>query len=86
MLVLFDADESTRPRVEGAVHESHQDNITAEGMNSMTHYSLVHKFIPMPQAIKNSKCKDSSGKIMGKTGENPSMAADRSQKQESSDR
>ena len=21
-------------------------------MNSMTHYSLVHKFIPMPQALK----------------------------------
>ena len=26
--------------------------ITAKGMNSMTHYSLVHKFIPMPQAMK----------------------------------
>ena len=47
-----DADESTRPRVEGAVHKSHQCHITAKGMNSMTHDCLVHKFIPMPQALK----------------------------------
>ena len=47
-----DADESTRPRLEGAEHKSHQDHITAKGMNSITHYSLVHKFIPLPQALK----------------------------------
>ena len=28
---IVDADESTRPRVEGAVHKSHQDHITAKG-------------------------------------------------------
>ena len=44
--------ESTRPRLEGAGHKPHQDHITAEGMNSVTHYNLVHKFIPMPQAMK----------------------------------
>ena len=44
---IVDADESTRPRLEGAGHTLHQDHITANGMNSMTHYSLVHKFIPM---------------------------------------
>ena len=49
---IVDADESTRPRLEGAEHKPHQDHTTAEGMNSMTHYSLVHKFIPMPQAMK----------------------------------
>ena len=49
---IVDADESTRPRVQGAVHTSLQDHITAKGMNSMNHYSLVHKFIPMPQAMK----------------------------------
>ena len=46
-----DADESTRPRPEGAGHKPHQDHITAKGMNSITRYSLVHKFIPMPQAF-----------------------------------
>ena len=30
----------------------HQDHITAKGTNSVTHYSLVYKFIPMPQALK----------------------------------
>ena len=49
---IVDADESTRPRREGAVHISHEDHITAKGMNSMTQYSLVHKFISMPQAMK----------------------------------
>ena len=51
------ADESTRPMVEGAEHKSHQDHITAKGMNSLTHYSLVRKFIPLPQAmtIPNAK-------------------------------
>ena len=47
---VVDADESTRPRLEGAVHKNHQDHITAKGVNSLNHYSLVHKFIPMPQA------------------------------------
>ena len=49
---IVDADESTRPRLDAAGHKPHQDHITAKGTNSMTHYSLVHKFIPMPQALK----------------------------------
>ena len=47
-----DADESTRPRFEGAGHKPHQDHITEKGTNSFTHYSLVHEFIPMLQALK----------------------------------
>ena len=49
---VVDADESTRPRLEGAGHKPHQDHITAKGTKSMTRYSLAHKFIPMPQALK----------------------------------
>ena len=49
---VVDAHESTRPRLEGAGHKPHQDHITAKGTNSTTHYSLVHKLIPMPQALK----------------------------------
>ena len=45
---IVDADESRRPRVQGAVHISPQDHITAKGMNSMTHHRLVHNFIPTP--------------------------------------
>ena len=54
---VVDADECTRPRLEGARHKYHQDHITAKGANSVTHYSLVHKFIPMPQAFKNPDAK-----------------------------
>ena len=35
---IVDADESTRPRVEGAGHKLHQDHIPAKGMNSITHF------------------------------------------------
>ena len=63
---VVDADESTRPRPEGAGHKPHQDHITAKGTNSVAHYSLVHKFIPMPQATKIPDAKGSGGKRMRK--------------------
>ena len=30
----------------------HEDRIAGKGLTSMTHYKLVHEFIPMPQAMK----------------------------------
>ena len=30
----------------------HEDHIAGKGANSLQHYNLVHKFIPMPQAMK----------------------------------
>ena len=30
----------------------HEDHIARKGNNSLQHYNLVHKFIPMPQAMK----------------------------------
>ena len=30
----------------------HEDHIAGKGDNSLQHYNLVHKFIPMPQAMK----------------------------------
>ena len=54
---IVDADESTRPRAEGVVHISHQDHITAKGMNSMTHYSLVSD----ASSVQNSRCKSGGG-------------------------
>ena len=46
------ADESTRTRLEGTLHKDHEDHIAGKGINSLNHYNLVHKFIPMPQAFK----------------------------------
>ena len=39
-------------RLEGVPHRYHEDHISAIGINSQNHYNLVHKFIPMPQAMK----------------------------------
>ena len=41
-----------RIRMEEAPHRSHEDHIAGKGDNSLSHYNLVHKFIPMPQAKK----------------------------------
>ena len=48
---IVDADESVRIRLEGVPYRYHEDHISAKGINSLSHYNLVHKFIPMPQAL-----------------------------------
>ena len=40
-----------RIRLECVPHRYHEDHIFAKGLNSLSHYNLVHKFIPMPQAL-----------------------------------
>ena len=54
---IVDADESMRIRLEGVPQRYHEDHIAAKGINSLCHYNLVHKFIPMPQALKISDAK-----------------------------
>ena len=48
--------------------------------NSLQHYDLVHKFILVPQAVKISGSKGSSGQKMRKIGENFGVEPDESQK------
>ena len=50
--ILLEADESTRLRMGNSVPHHHEDHIAGKGENSLQHYNLVHKFIPMPQAVK----------------------------------
>ena len=38
--------------MEPSLPEDHEDHIAGKGYNSMNHYNLVNKFIPMPQAMK----------------------------------
>ena len=38
--------------MEGSPHKNHEDHIPGKGMNPPGHYIMVHKFIPMPQAMK----------------------------------
>ena len=49
---ILEADESTRMRMRNSVPHHHEDHIARKGENSSQHYNLVHKFIPMPQAMK----------------------------------
>ena len=49
---ILEADESTRMRMGNSMPHHHEDHIAAKGENSLQHYNLVHKFIPMPQAMK----------------------------------
>ena len=49
---IVEADESMRIRMDGTPRRYHEDHIAEKGMNSMTYYSLVHKVIPVPQAMK----------------------------------
>ena len=41
-----------RIRTEGSHHQNHEDHISGKGINSLSHYNLVHKFIPMSQVVK----------------------------------
>ena len=49
---ILEADESTRLRMGNSVPNYHQDHIAGKGENSLQHYNLVHKLIPMIQAMK----------------------------------
>ena len=49
---ILEADESTRIRMGNSMPHYHQDHIAGKGEKSLQHYNLVHKFIPMPQAMK----------------------------------
>ena len=48
--------------------------------NSLHHYNLVHKFIPMPQAMKIPAAKAAVDKEWEKIGENFGVELDPSQK------
>ena len=49
---ILEANESTRMRMGNSIPQNHEDHIAGKGENSLQHYNLVHKFIPMPQAMK----------------------------------
>ena len=49
---ILDASESTRLRMAESLPNHHEDHIAGKGENSLQHYNLVHKFVPVPQAMK----------------------------------
>ena len=54
---ILEASESTRLRMEESLPNHHEDHIEGKGDNSLQHKNLVHKFIPMPQAMKIPEAK-----------------------------
>ena len=58
----LEAEESKRLRVEGIAPRIHEDHIAGKGCNSLHHYNMVHKFIPMPQAMKIPEAKKAGDK------------------------
>ena len=49
---ILEASESTRLRMGESLPTHHEDHIAGKGDNSLQHYNLFHKFIPMHQAMK----------------------------------
>ena len=49
---ILEACEYTRLRMEDSLPSHHEDHIAGKGDNSLQHYNLVPKFIPMPPAMK----------------------------------
>ena len=47
-----EAGESVRIRMKGCQSKNHEDHIAGKGVHSLSHYNLVHKFIPVPEAMK----------------------------------
>ena len=68
--------ESTRQRVDLKIMK-----IALQGFTSMTHYNLVHKFIPMHQAMNIRDAKAAVDKEWKKARDNPSVAIEQGEEQ-----
>ena len=76
---ILEANESTRMRMGNSEPPNHEDHIAGKGENSLQHYNLVHKFIPLPQAMKIPAAKAAVDKDW-EIGENFGVELDESQK------
>ena len=63
---IAEDDESMRIRMEGVLHRHHEDHVAGKGIKSLSHYNLVHKFVPMPQAMKVPDAKAAVENYWGK--------------------
>ena len=49
---ITEAHESTRQRIESVTKRTQEEHIARKRLNSVLQYNSVHKFIPIPQAMK----------------------------------
>ena len=66
--------------MEESQSKNHEDHIAGKGVNSLSHYTLVHKFIPMSEAFKIPDAKAAEEKEL-ENSRNTDIAVDESQKQ-----
>ena len=59
---ILEASESTRMRTEDSLPNYHEDHVAGRGDNWLQHFNLVHKCIPMPQAMKIPTAKAAADK------------------------
>ena len=78
---IVESHESTRQRAESLKSKAHEERIVGKSFTSMTHCNLVHKFIPMPQAMKILDLKAAVDKEWKKLETIPSMGFGKSQEQ-----
>ena len=71
--------ESKRKHIGRTQPKDHEDRNGGKGFNSLSHYNLVHKFIPMLQAMKNPGCESRCWQGVGKARKFACMAMEENQ-------
>ena len=79
-LRILEASESTRLRMEESLPNYHEDHIAGRRDNPLQHYNLVHKFIPVPHAMKIPAAKAAVNKEWEKLDKIPAWGPDKIQK------
>ena len=59
---FLEASDSKRLRMGESLPTHYEDHIAGRGNNSLQHYNLVHKFMPVHQAMKITRSKGSGGR------------------------
>ena len=75
---ILEGYESTRMPLEKSEPHHHEDHIAGKDENSLQHFNLVHKFIPLLQAMKILAAKAAMDKEWEKIGENFGVELDKS--------
>ena len=73
--------ESTGKRLERTLPKDHEDRIAGKGFNWLGHHNLVHKFMPMHQAMQIPDAEAAVEEGVGKARKFASMANDQSKEQ-----
>ena len=79
---IVEANESTGTRTGATQPRDHEDLTAAKGFNSLSHYNLVYKPVPKPQAMNIADAKAAVHKEWEKLEKIAGMASDEGQEQE----